>query len=46
MCEKYNITRDEMEQFALASHQKAVAAQQDGRFDREVSDAQCRLVGC
>jgi len=36
MCEKYGVTRPEMEEFALASHQKAVVAQKEGRFDREV----------
>jgi acetyl-CoA C-acetyltransferase len=36
MAEKWNISREDMEQFALASHQRARRAQQEGRFDREI----------
>eukprot|EP00658_Telonema_sp_P-2_P031188 TRINITY_DN23398_c0_g1_i5.p1 TRINITY_DN23398_c0_g1~~TRINITY_DN23398_c0_g1_i5.p1 ORF type:complete len:320 (+),score=75.34 TRINITY_DN23398_c0_g1_i5:144-1103(+) len=36
MCEKYDVNRAEMEQFALSSHHKAVNAQKNGYFDREV----------
>ncbi len=32
----YGITRQEADQFALASHQKALAAQAAGRFDCEI----------
>ncbi len=32
----YGITREESDQFALASHQKALAAASDGRFDDEI----------
>ena len=32
----YDVSRAEMEQFALISHQKAVTAQKEGRFEREV----------
>jgi acetyl-CoA C-acetyltransferase len=36
IAEKWDIRRDEMEQFALASHQRAIRAQDEGRFDHEV----------
>ena len=32
----YGITREESDQFALASHQKALAAQATGKFDDEI----------
>jgi len=36
IADKWGITRDDMEAFALESHQRAVAAQDEGRFDREI----------
>ncbi|MGW1090358.1 acetyl-CoA C-acetyltransferase [Streptomyces sp. NPDC002596] len=33
---EYNVTREEQDRLALASHQRAVAAQQDGRFKEEI----------
>ncbi|HEX4108795.1 MAG TPA: acetyl-CoA C-acetyltransferase [Solirubrobacteraceae bacterium] len=33
---KHDIPREEQDEFALRSHQKAVAAQQEGRFDEEI----------
>ena len=33
---RWNISREDMEQFALQSHQRALAAQQSGAFDDEV----------
>ena len=36
IAEKWDITREEMEQFALASHDRARAAIAEGRFDREI----------
>ena len=33
---KWDITRDEMEAFALASHERALAAIDEGRFEREI----------
>ncbi|MEX2300536.1 MAG: acetyl-CoA C-acyltransferase [Bryobacterales bacterium] len=33
---KYGISREAADEFALGSHQKALAAQQEGRFDREI----------
>ncbi|HEY7705137.1 MAG TPA: acetyl-CoA C-acyltransferase [Acidimicrobiia bacterium] len=34
--EKYGVSREEQDGFALASHQKAIAAQEAGRFEAEV----------
>jgi len=36
IAEKHGITRDELDAYALGSHQKAVAAAQTGRFDAEI----------
>jgi acetyl-CoA C-acetyltransferase len=36
IADDYAITREDMEQFALTSHQRATAAVQSGRFDDEV----------
>ncbi len=33
---KYGVTRSDQDRFALASHRRAIAAQQAGRFDREI----------
>lgn len=33
---KYGISREEADKFSLGSHQKALAAQQDGRFHQEI----------
>ena len=35
--EKWNITRDDMERFALESHRRAIQAIDEGRFDNEIS---------
>ncbi|WP_109506153.1 acetyl-CoA C-acetyltransferase [Nocardioides speluncae] len=37
IAEKWGISREEMEEFALASHERARAAAAEGRFDRELS---------
>jgi len=37
LVDKYSISREEQDAFAAASQQKAVAAQQAGRFDREIT---------
>jgi acetyl-CoA C-acetyltransferase len=37
IAEKWNVTRDDMEAFALESHRRAAQAQDEGRFDREIS---------
>ena len=39
--ERYQITRERQDQFALHSHQKALAAQEAGRFDEEISACLC-----
>lgn len=36
MAEKYHLTRDEIDQFAFDSHQKAIAATQGGAFKDEI----------
>ena len=36
VAEKYNITRQDQDEFALLSHQRAVAAVESGRFDPEI----------
>jgi acetyl-CoA C-acetyltransferase len=36
IAEKWGISRDDMEQFALESHRRAVTAIDDGRFEREI----------
>ncbi len=36
IAEKWGITREEMEQFALESHRRAAQATDEGRFEREV----------
>lgn len=37
IADKWNISREEMEQFALQSHERALAAIAEGRFDRELA---------
>lgn len=37
IAEHWNITREAMEEFAIGSHRKALAAQAEGRFDREIA---------
>ncbi len=36
IAEKWGITREEMEQFALTSHERALTAIDEGRFEREI----------
>jgi len=36
IAEKWGISREDMERYALASHERAVRAQDEGRFDREI----------
>ncbi|MEO9221119.1 MAG: acetyl-CoA C-acetyltransferase [Mycobacteriaceae bacterium] len=36
IAEKWGLSREQMEEFAVGSHEKALAAQKDGRFDREI----------
>ncbi len=42
IAEKWNISRDQMERFAFESHQRAIRAIDEGRFDRELEP----LAGC
>lgn len=37
IADKWNISREDMEQFALQSHERALAAIAEGRFDRELA---------
>jgi len=37
MCEKWGITRRQLEEYALSSHQRAVRAIDEGRFEREIT---------
>jgi acetyl-CoA C-acetyltransferase len=37
IAEHWDISRDDMEQFALQSHQRALQAQAEGRFDKELA---------
>jgi acetyl-CoA C-acetyltransferase len=36
MCEKWGIKRSQLEEFSLQSHQRAIRAIDEGRFDREI----------
>ncbi|MFB0564146.1 MAG: acetyl-CoA C-acyltransferase [Candidatus Aminicenantaceae bacterium] len=36
LVDKYSLTREEMDEFALSSHQKAAKAQDEGWFDEEI----------
>ncbi len=36
ICEKWGLTREEIDEFAVASQQKACAAQETGAFDKEI----------
>lgn len=40
MADKWKISREEMELFALESHRRARQAQREGRFDRELIEAE------
>jgi acetyl-CoA C-acetyltransferase len=37
ICEKWGLTRRQLEEFALESHQRAVRAIDEGRFEREIT---------
>src|SRR4051812_34275699 len=36
VAEKYGVSREEQDRFALQSHQRAVAAREEGRFDQQI----------
>jgi acetyl-CoA C-acetyltransferase len=37
IAKKWDVTREQMEQFAFESHQRAIRAQDEGRFDNEIA---------
>jgi acetyl-CoA C-acetyltransferase len=37
MCEKWGIKREQLEEYSLSSHQRAVRAIDEGRFEREIT---------
>jgi acetyl-CoA C-acetyltransferase len=37
MARKWDLSRDDLERFALTSHTRAIRAQDEGRFDREIA---------
>src|ERR1700724_3558775 len=37
ICEKWGLTRRQLEEFALESHQRAIRAIDEGRFEREIA---------
>jgi acetyl-CoA C-acetyltransferase len=37
IAEKWSLSREEMERFAVRSHERALAARAEGRFDREIA---------
>jgi len=43
MAQKYGISKDEMDEFALESHLKAVRAVQSGAFEREIVPIEVRI---
>lgn len=43
LAEKYGISRDDLDQFGLASHQKAAAATDNGYFDKEIVPVPIKL---
>ena len=40
VAERYRVTREEQDEYALNSHRKAVAAMKEGRFDKEIVPAE------
>jgi acetyl-CoA C-acetyltransferase len=42
MAGKYGLTKDELDAYALQSHERAVQAAREGRFDREILAVQAR----
>ncbi|RBP95783.1 acetyl-CoA acetyltransferase family protein [Cytobacillus firmus] len=43
IAEKYGFTREELDRFSLESHQKALKAQSEGRFEREIAPLDVKL---
>jgi len=44
VAKKYNLSRDEIDQYAYESHQRAIAATKAGKFDREIVPVEVRLA--
>ena len=42
MAEKWNLSREDLDEFALSSHQKAIAAVEGKHFDREILPVQAK----
>ena len=42
IADKYNVTRQEMDEYALASHQKAIAAIDNGKFKAEIAPVELK----
>lgn len=42
IAEKWGISRKEMDEFSLESHQKAIHAQQEGRFEQEIMEIEIK----
>ncbi len=45
MAKKYGLTKEQLDRFALASHQRAIAATKAGRFDAEILPVAARRAG-
>ncbi|MBU8769862.1 MULTISPECIES: thiolase family protein [Cytobacillus] len=43
IAEKYGFTREELDRYSLESHQKALKAQDEGRFEREIAPLNVKL---
>lgn len=43
IADKWGLSREQMDEFSLQSHEKAIAAQKEGRFDREIMPIEVRL---
>lgn len=43
IAEKWNLTRQQMDEFSLESHEKALRAQEEGRFEREIMEVSVEL---
>ncbi|SEN19406.1 acetyl-CoA acetyltransferases [Lihuaxuella thermophila] len=42
IAEKWNLSREELDQFSLDSHRKAIQAQKEGRFANEIIPIECQ----
>ncbi|AIM17106.1 MULTISPECIES: thiolase family protein [Neobacillus] len=43
IAEKYGFSREQLDQFSLESHKKAIKAQEEGRFDKEIIPIEVKL---